>query len=179
MLGFVIALAAVSAIVLGLGVTGRAAGFSGFLVIVLGFVTTITVAALHVPAGGGVGERVWAPTATSVPATYDLGLGDARLDLTALADYSASATGPADIDVNVGVGELVIIVPDGLDVRLENQLGAGDLRHEIRTTAGTTELVESRSGTDVSYDVEVGGTTPDLVVTADIGLGAITIIEEN
>ncbi len=178
-LGFVIALAAVSGIVLGLGVTGRAAGFSGFLVIVLGLVTTITVAALHVPARGGVGERVWAPTTTSLPASYDLAFGDARLDLTGLADYSAPGTGPEDLDVNVGVGDLVIVVPDGLDVRLENQLGAGDLRHETRTTAGTTEVVQTRSGTDVSYDVELGGTTPDLVVTADLGLGAITIIEEN
>ncbi len=178
-LGFVIALAAVSAIVLGLGLTGRASGFSGFLVIALGLVTAGTVAALHVPVGGGVGDRVWAPAMGTLPVSYDLGLGNARLDLTGLATLTPAGGGPESVDVNLGAGDLVIVVPDGLDVRFENQIGAGDLRHEVHTTDGGTDVVESRSGTDVTYDTEVGGVTPDLVVTTDIGVGSLTIIEEN
>lgn len=178
-LGLALALAAVSAIVLGLGATGRASGFSGFLVIVLGLVTVAAFGATHSTARGGVGDRVWTPTSTSLPVSYSLGAGDATLDLGDLAGLPATSD-PATVAVSMGVGELTVRVPAGLDVRVENRVGVGELRHDRETTDGGLDSLETRSGTDVSRTVSVGDAdSPDLVVTTDVGIGDVTIIEES
>ncbi|MBD3785014.1 MAG: hypothetical protein IE926_19040 [Micrococcales bacterium] len=179
-LGFALALAAVSAVVLALAVRGRASGFSGFLVIALGVLTVFSFLVSHSTARGGVGDRVWSPTSTSLPATYHLGAGDATLDLDGLATWTPAGGEPATVDVSVGVGELTVRVPAGLDVRVDNQIGVGEVRHERVSSGGVTETLDDRSGTDVRRDVTVGdGTSPDLVVTAEIGIGDVIIIEES
>lgn len=177
-LGLALALAGASAVVLGLGATGRASGFSGFLVIVLGLTTVFATLVSHIPTTNGMGDRVWTPTTTSLPATYHLGVGDAQLDLAGLATLEAGAT-PATIDVSLGAGELRVVVPEGLDVRVENQVGVGDVSHEVRTATGSTTTVDDRSGTDYTQDVTIGDGTPVLVVSAEIGIGDVVIIEES
>ncbi|QIM21602.1 PspC domain-containing protein [Phycicoccus sp. HDW14] len=177
-LGLALALAGASAVVLGLGATGRASGFSGFLVIVLGLTTVFATLVSHIPTTNGMGDRVWTPTTTSLPATYHLGVGDAQLDLAGLATLEAGAT-PATIDVSLGAGELRVVVPEGLDVRVENQVGVGDVSHEVRTATGGTTTVDDRSGTDYTQDVTIGDGTPVLVVSAEIGIGDVVIIEES
>lgn len=177
-LGLALALAGASAVVLGLGATGRASGFSGFLVIVLGLTTVFATLVSHIPASSSLGERVWAPTATSLPASYELGAGDAQLDLSGLASLPAAAT-PATIDVSVGAGELRIVVPDGLDVRLENQVGVGDVTHELRSATDGITRLSNRSDADFTQTVTIGDATPALVVSTELGLGEITIIEES
>ncbi|MBM6402005.1 PspC domain-containing protein [Phycicoccus sonneratiae] len=176
-LGLVLALAGASAVVLGLGATGRASGFSGFLVIALGLTTVFAALVTHIPATNGVGDRIWTPTTTTLPASYHLGVGDARLDLAGLAGLPETST-PPTIDVSVGAGELQVVVPEGLDVRIENQIGVGDLTHEARTAGNGLRTVDNRSGTDYTQDVTVGDDTPVLVVSTEIGIGDVTIIEE-
>ncbi|QKE85688.1 PspC domain-containing protein [Arthrobacter sp. NEB 688] len=179
-LGLALALAAVSAIVLGLGASGRASGFSGFLVIVLGLVTVLAVAAAHSTARGGVGDRVWTPTSSSLPASYSLGAGDATLDLGGLVALPAGSGDPSTVAVSMGVGELTVRVPAGMDVRFETRIGVGELRHDRETSDGGLESVETRSGTDLSPSLTVGdAASPGLVVTTDVGLGDVTIIEES
>ena len=80
----------------------------------------------------------------------------------------------------MGVGELTVRVPDGLDVRVENRVGVGELRHDRESTDGGLETLETRSGTDVSRTLSVGDADrPDLVVTTDVGIGDVTSIEES
>ncbi|MGG5260214.1 PspC domain-containing protein [Phycicoccus avicenniae] len=177
-LGLALALAGASAVVLGLALRGRASGFSGFLVIVLGLSTVFATLASHSPATNGVGDRVWSPTTTTLPATYHLGVGDATLDLGALAGLPAPPS-PASIDVSVGAGGLEVLVPEGLTVRVESQVGVGDVTHEIEDPTGGRATVENRSGTDYRQVVTVGDGAPALVVTTDVGIGDITIIEES
>lgn len=177
-LGFVLALAGVSAVVLGLGLTGRASGFSGFLTVVLSFLTVVAVLVANAPSttGGGVGDRTWTPSATSLPASYSLGVGEAVLDLDGLGGLT-EGDGPAPVvQAAVGAGELVVEVPAGLDVRVESTVGLGEIRHE-RVGSDGRELVAARSGDDQSYTTTIGDGTPDVVVRAEVGLGVIMIEE--
>lgn len=177
-LGLALALAGASAVVLGLGATGRASGFSGFLVIVLGLTTVFATLVSRIPTSDGVGERVWLPTATSGPASYRLGVGDATLDLGSLAE-APQGQGPASVDVSLGAGGLRILVPEGLDVRIHNEVGVGDLTHEVRSSTGGLTTVTNRTGTDFTEDVVIGDTPVSVVVNTDVGIGDITIIEES
>ncbi|WP_299443407.1 PspC domain-containing protein [uncultured Phycicoccus sp.] len=174
-LGASLALLGVSALVLGLGLSGRASGFSGFLVIVLGFVTVVSVLVAHNPVAQGVGDRTWTPSASAVPVSYSLGAGDATLDLGGLQAVSG-ADDPADVRVDMGLGSLTVVVPEGMDVRVEGQVGLGEIRHE-RPIPGGVELVATTTGDDRSYRTVIGEEPSDIVVRAEVGLGEI-IIEE-
>ena len=71
---------------------------------------------------GGAGERTWVPTAGSAPAAYRLGAGEATLDLRRLD--------PGDLDrldARVGMGSLVVLVPDDLRVRATADVGLGEI----------------------------------------------------
>ena len=50
--------------------------------------------------------------------TYQLGVGNARLDLRGATAPGATPASPAEIDVRVGVGNLVVVVPNGVGVRV-------------------------------------------------------------
>ncbi|WP_158239839.1 PspC domain-containing protein [Phycicoccus duodecadis] len=182
LLGLTLALAGTSLVVLGLALTGRASGFSGFLTVALTLATVFGVLVAHSPAGvGGTGDRTWTPTAAVTPVTYTLGVGDATLDLTNLTDLTAAAPGadaPLRVSVQIGAGSLRIEVPPGLDVRVENSVGAGTVSYG-RPGSLTQAPQNGDPGTDFTYDAVVGaGGTPDVVVTTEVGLGDITIEEQ-
>ncbi len=172
-LGFALALAGVSVVALVLGLRGRAGGFTSFLVIALGFLLVTSAGATRVHVADGVGDRTWVPTASTVPADYTLGAGDATLDLTQLE--GTLGTTPATVSVNVGAGDLTVVVPRGLTARVDAHVGLGDI--EVRGTgadAGTQQ-----SGSNRSLSTTIGGAaSPEVVVTADVGLGQITIEEQ-
>ena len=71
---------------------------------------------------GGAGERTWVPTAGSALTVYRLGAGEATLDLRRLD--------PGDLDrldARVGVGSLVVLVPEDLRVRATADVGLGEI----------------------------------------------------
>ncbi|QNN49861.1 hypothetical protein H9L10_01860 [Phycicoccus endophyticus] len=177
-LGMSLALGGASLVVLTLGAAGRAAGFSGLLVVVLGVLTAVTALGSHVPGGRDVGDRTWSPTVATVPVRYELGAGDATLDLRGLTRLPEDPAAPPAVDVSLGVGQLTVEVPAGLDVRVESHLRAGDLRYETRDTDGLTVAVDDHSGTRLTRTHRVGDGPPELVVRTDVGLGAVTIIEQ-
>lgn len=171
-LGFALALTGVSVIALVLGLRGRAGGFSSFLVIALGFLLVTSAGASRVHVADGIGERTWAPVSSSAPASYNLGAGDATLDLSRLVGYVTAE--PQRISVHLGAGDLKVLVPDGLKARVDAHVGIGDIR--VDDGIGTPT---ERSGSDRSLSTTVGEPgTPDVIVTADVGLGQITIQEQ-
>jgi len=171
-LGFGLALAGVSVVALALGLRGLAGGFTSFLVIALGFLLVTTAGASRIHVVDGVGERDWRPTASALPASYDLGAGDATLDLGGLT--TGVAPTPGRVSVHLGAGDLTILVPDGLTARVDAHVGIGDIRVD-NGVGPTTE----QSGGDRSLSTTVGDdTSPDVIVTADVGLGQITIQEQ-
>ena len=171
-LGFALALVGVSVVALTLGLRGRAGGFTSFLAILLGFLLLTTAAASRIPVTDGFGERTWAPVASSTPTSYDLGAGDATLDLNRLVGSDRGE--PQEVSVHLGAGDLTVVVPDGLDARIDAHVGLGNIRLDDGTGPPT-----ERSGNNRSLSTTVGnGASPDVVVTADVGLGQITIQEQ-
>jgi hypothetical protein len=171
-LGFILALAGVSVVALVLGLSGRSGGFTSLLVIGLGFLLVTSAAASRVQVADGVGNRTWTPVASSTPATFDLGAGDATLDLSRLDGAVTQA--PMRVDVHVGAGDLLILVPAGLTARVDAHVGIGDIQ-----VSGGPDNGLQQSGTDRSLSTTVGdASTPDVVVNADLGLGQITIQEQ-
>lgn len=172
-LGLLIALTGVSVVVLALGIKGRASGFSGFLVVALGLVLMASSAASRVEVQDGVGERTWTPVPATGTTSFELGAGDATLDLARL-DTDVQRSTPQEITVDMGAGDLTILVPDGLDARVDASVGMGSIRHTGSSVVGVNES----SGTDRSTSTVLGQEPVQVVVDAELGIGQITIQEQ-
>lgn len=112
--------------------------------------------------GAGVGDRRWTPTVSN-PAPYELGAGDARLDLTSLP------TGPAVVSTRLGLGTLIVTVRPDTTLVLHGRIGAGDVK---------LPAVPSTSGTNLNLDTTVPATstaTTTADLTVDIGLGELEV----
>ena len=79
---------------------------------------------LDVPLAGGVGDRAERPATPAELKDYQLGAGDFLLDLQQLQ----VPTGTTTVQARVGVGELVVEVPDGVTVRVVASSGIGELQ---------------------------------------------------
>jgi len=175
-LGFLIALTGVSLVVLALGLRGRASGFSGFLAFCLAGLLAISLIDARVQTSNGVGERTWSPVPATGVTTFELGAGDAVLDLGSMITPDPRIT-PQTIEVNMGAGELTILVPDGLDARVDASVGFGEIRH-IGGTGTSTDTSGNSGGQDQKKTVRVGDTPVQVIVDAELGLGQITIQEQ-
>lgn len=142
---------------------GHAGGLIG-LGIVLTILSVVT-AGLRVPLRGGVGERNESPaSAAGLRDRYELAIGKMELDLTDL-DLS---TGTTVVDASVGIGELVIELPEGTAARVEAEASLGNA--EVLTRQ------ESGFGPDVLL-IDEGYDTAStrLSITISVGLGNIRV----
>lgn len=169
-----------------LGLLGRRAGFTGFLAVVLAFVTWTASVVPDVTFGGGIGERTWRPSATDTSAKYRLSIGSAELDLANAPDNPGTAR---QIEARVGIGELRIYIPENLTVEVRSSVGAGDISRLDtpglgRITPpgiggdGDPVQLEGRDGRNISTVETFGTGSPDVVVEAHVGLGQILIGKE-
>ena len=74
---------------------------------------------LEVPLGGGVGDRTERPVTPAELDTYELGAGDFVLDLRQLQ----VPPGTTAVRARVGVGELVVELPDGVSAQVVASTG--------------------------------------------------------
>ena len=166
------ALAALGLLVLGLGVAGWRAGFLGFLAVCM---AVGTLAAGAAPDGlrvnGRMGDATWAPTVTELGngRSYNVGIGNGRLDLSGLSD---GVPGHPTIPAHVGIGQLTVLVPHGLTVALDGHVGAGEI--SVQDPTGT----RMRNGTDVQQNATVGSGPADVTLDANVGVGQITVVKE-
>ncbi len=164
------ALAAMGLLMVGLGVAGWRAGFVAFLAIVLAITawsSTVVPSGIHF--GGPVGDATWAPTAVPPNADYDLGVGSGVLDLRGLpAEVESGATIPA----YVGLGELTVIVPDDLTVKVNGHVGLGEI--VVPSDPGEN----GRGGTDITRSVTIGDGPTEVVIDAGVGVGQLTVAKE-
>jgi len=158
-------IAAVMAVI-GLGtLLGTVLG-NGRRLVPLGILAGLLLAAsTQVPVWSS-GEYDDAPTrAAAVPSTYEVGAGRIRLDLTRVED-------PARLDgrtlgVDIGAGEVRILVPDGLGVEVDASLLFGDLRVLERESAGfdnELRVTDSADG-DPVLRLELTGSAGQIEVT--------------
>ncbi len=174
-LGMVIALAALSLLTLALGLSGRRGGLAAVLVIVIGLATwAATITPTTIRSGAGIGDRTWIPVATSGQSTYELGIGDAVLDLSSLA-VTTPAGGTPEMSAQVGVGNLRIRVPSGITARVTYSVGLGSVHHT--DAGGGSVAVGQGSGAGRSGGVTVGSGPVMVDVNAHVGVGDIVIEE--
>lgn len=147
-------------------VYGSATGTYGGL-IAIGVILTVLVVlssglevVLDVPFEGGIGERDHGPVGAADD-EYRLAIGDMTVDLTeATADER-------QISISVGIGNLLVIIPEGA-------------RYSIHARAGLGHVVvldESESGVGPEIDAasDEDGERFDLVV--EVGMGKVEVTE--
>jgi phage shock protein PspC (stress-responsive transcriptional regulator) len=136
--------------------------FIGLVVAALAAVVTAVVLAFswfNVSLGDGVGNHVYAPsTAASVAPFYRLGVGNLRIDLSAIQPAKA-----LHVKAKVGVGELRIVVPDGVPVQVYGHAKLGDVHVLQLEDSGRNAVV--RTGAGGRY-----------VIDARVGLGGIDVV---
>ena len=117
----------------------------------------------------GMGERTWTPGAAQEGMDYQLGVGEASLDLRSLEPGSVT-----DLTAHVGIGRLVVLVPEDLRVRLRPDVGVGTL---LRTGLGDASSQEADPFEPTTYDDVVLGpaTGRELVLDAEVGLGELEV----
>lgn len=102
-------------------VVGRHGGL-----VTLGVILTVMLAfmsLLDVPFEGGVGERTFRPASTAdLRQEYRMAIGRLTVDLTSIEGTTIS-----DVEISLGIGQVVVILPDEVSVRVEGDAGAGQV----------------------------------------------------
>jgi phage shock protein PspC (stress-responsive transcriptional regulator) len=109
---------------------------------------------------GGVGERTYRPgSAADVRDHYELGMGQLVVDLR----DASLPPGDHRVDIDVGVGEAVLVVPENVCVASRAKVGMGDV----------TVFGHDNGGIDVDWqeDAVALSSTPRVIVNADVGIG--------
>jgi phage shock protein PspC (stress-responsive transcriptional regulator) len=118
-----------------------------------------------------VGDHVTAKTTTITPdssvgvaSTYEQGAGEFTLDLTEVSDVAA--LDQRHVSVDMGAGQILVLVPAGIDVRATASIGAG--------SAQVFDQVDEGLGAEAAslYDAPGG----DATLFLDIELGAGEVI---
>jgi phage shock protein PspC (stress-responsive transcriptional regulator) len=121
--------------------------------------TAVAFAWFDVSLGDGVGDRVESPASlTELKPTYELGVGNLRVDLSRLGPV----TQETHVRAKLGVGELRIVVPRDASVAATAHAKAGEVYVLSRHDDGRNAEVQTGSGR--------------LVVDASVGAGRIDIV---
>lgn len=141
-----------------LTVVGRQGGL-----ITLGVILTVVLAfasMLDVPFEGGIGERAHRPAAAvDLQERYRLGIGNLTVDLTDVEIPDGTR-----IDASIGMGELVVVVPEEVRVRASGRAGIGEV----------LLLDRSQGGLGVEHAV-TDGTGPTMEIEASVGIGKVVV----
>jgi phage shock protein PspC (stress-responsive transcriptional regulator) len=138
----------------------------------------VTMIASYVPADfdgsfrptitAGVGEQFNTPrTVLAASEPYELGIGSLQLDLTALRIPDGVTTVP--VTATVGLGELVVVVPDDVRVIVDADAQLGELR---------IDGVDRINDPSPSFEGELPGgpaTGPILDLTLHTNVGAVEV----
>ncbi|WP_185748856.1 PspC domain-containing protein [Humibacillus xanthopallidus] len=171
------------AIVIG-GLAGRRAGGLAFFTVVGMIAAVATTAA---PAGltrpFQVGDPQHVVTSLAGDPNFQLGLGEMTVDLSK-AEYQATALKPDVVTATMGVGQLTIVVPQGVPVTVNTRARLGEVDapagSEAQGSSMRTMDDPSRvatGGPDVAETLTLGpkGAAPEIVVDAEVGMGQILV----
>jgi phage shock protein PspC (stress-responsive transcriptional regulator) len=133
----------------------------GTIVALILIAAAIFASVVHVHLGRGIGERTYVPaSAQEVHRTYNLGIGDLQVDLHNVE----FPLGETHINARVDVGELRVIVPDDVAVRVNGEAQFGDLNLLGSLTDGhNVNATHDESGKRV------------LVLDLHVGAGAVDV----
>lgn len=134
---------------------GRARGLIGLGVLLT--VATAVASVADVPLSGGAGDRRWDPvTGRGLERRYELGVGEAVLDLRDL-DLRG---GSRKVQVSVGIGHLLVELPPDADVHIDAHAGFGNVVLPGIDDAGVdvdrTAALEGPGDDRLELDLKVG-----------------------
>lgn len=130
--------------------------------VILAVLTLLTAVVPAEGFRGGIGERTYEPaTSGAIESPYRLAIGSMQIDLSDLR-----VEGAVEIEADVGLGELLIIVPDDVAVDIEARSGAGEVRI----------FGERSDGIDVRDSYRSSGSDQDvLVIDAGVFMGQVEV----
>jgi phage shock protein PspC (stress-responsive transcriptional regulator) len=125
------------------------------------------VAAAGIDLDGGVGDREYRPASTAdLRDRYELGVGELVVDLS---DTQLPA-GDVPLELDLGVGEARVVVPEDVCVSTTADVGIGNVRMFGRDNGGI----------DIDFE-ETPNADPDvtrLVLDAEVGIGEVRVHDE-
>ena len=114
---------------------------------------------------GGVGERVVEPaTVGEIELDYNLAMGALTVDLTDLDELRENVS----ISASVGLGELMVRLPEGVEFEVLAKAGAGQIEILGETEEG---LGVEHTYTSASFDEEAAGIT----LVLDVFMGRVEV----
>jgi phage shock protein PspC (stress-responsive transcriptional regulator) len=122
------------------------------------------VAAADIDLDGGVGQREYRPgSSADLRDRYELGVGELVVDLRG----TDLPKGDVPLDLDVGIGEARVIVPDDVCVVTDADVGLGNVH----------VLGRDHGGVDVAYQdaPEAKPTATRLLVHGDVGVGELRV----
>lgn len=123
------------------------------------------VSAAGIDVDGSIGQRTRTPaTVADIPAQYKLGVGELVVDLRRM---EWPRTGPVDIDVRLGTGHAVVLVPRNVCIASNATVGLGFVGVLGSESAGAD--LDEREGT---VDRATG---PTLRLKSHVGIGALEV----
>jgi phage shock protein PspC (stress-responsive transcriptional regulator) len=150
-----------------IGLAGRRAGFTAFLVTIAALAT---VAGTSVPnlRHGGVGERQW--VALSQPADgFSLTAGEARLNLNGVPSGNT-------VNVSMGFGQLNVSVPKGTTATIVPTVRAGQI---VVHRPGEDQQVHSGIDAENAQPINVGSGDTTVTLNVNMVAGEIVVTEES
>jgi phage shock protein PspC (stress-responsive transcriptional regulator)/predicted membrane protein len=124
---------------------------------------------IDIPLDGGIGDREWTVTrASRLDDHYELGIGKATLDLSDLAVPRGTNL---ETSAKVGIGHLVVYVPEDVALEVRSEVGAGDTDILGRSDEGW--------GVDVDRTVTGDATKGTLHLDLEMGLGQVEVLERS
>jgi len=120
--------------------------------------------------GEGVGDRTYhVKTVDDLESEYALGAGSLTLDLRELTPKEAMT-----VDVSVGVGELIVMLPPDVPTQVVSDVGAGVI---------DLPLQQQRDGVDLEHSWtrpvdEKSDVTGSFDLTLSTGIGSVTVTEK-
>jgi len=163
---------AIGLCILGLGfVLGAFIGGSWALVFpaVLVGSALLVASVIDIPLDGGIGDKEWTVTrASQLDERYELGIGEGTLDLSELRVPRGT---DLETTAKVGIGHLVIYVPDDVALEVRSEVGAGESDILGRTDDGW--------GVDVDRSVTGDPTKGTLHLDLEMGLGQVEVLERS
>ena len=122
------------------------------------------VSASGIDLDGGVGDRDYRPaSAADLRGKYELGIGQLVVDLRQ-TDLPA---GDVPLQVDLGIGDARVIVPEGVCVATDAQVGIGEAR--------TFGLGNDGVDVDLVDHPDARPSATRLLVNADVGIGSLQI----
>ncbi|WP_290444895.1 PspC domain-containing protein [Cellulosimicrobium cellulans] len=108
---------------------------------------------------------------------FGVTFGDPTIDLSGLDLSDASGASPVEVPIQLGAGDATIVVPDGVPVRAQVQVLAGNARWHVD---GDRQEIGGVSTQPVTFDNDEvqSGDDPLLVLQVEVGAGQITIEED-